>query len=1061
MKSDEKSIEKLLQSLQERAKELKCIYRVEEILSDLDSSLEEICQAIIRAIPPGWQYPEVCQARIILDNREYRSDDFRETEWKQSADIMANNLRVGEVAVYYMEKMPLEDEGPFLKEEVKLINTIAERLGHYLVHKKMREIVKDWESFQHSEDGYHGQWRVVVRMLQQSDSNLYLSIARKMLNYLCWSGISEAEKILLDYNPKEIVDSPKLPDTWNQPLEKRPLIMPPGFDKSVFRIAARYVSDEQILKLIQKWIHEDKLSFLVQVVNRNLSLADVADAIRRYYYLAEEEKGIKSPNERGIQVSLIRRFLSDQLDYINVIKNYIEISDFYHLLQNVIFSVESHGRLGGKSAGLYLASQIIRKKKADFKILENIRIPKTWHITSDVLLHFMHYNNFEEVVEQKYKDVNQVRLEYPHIVETFKRSPFPPDIARGLAMALDDFGDVPLIVRSSSLLEDRVGATFSGKYKSLFLANQGTKKERMEALTDAIAEVYASTFSPDPIEYRSERGLLDFGEEMGIIIQEVVGKRVGDYYFPAFAGVAFSHNEFRWSARIRREDGITRLVPGLGTRAVDRLADDYPIMVAPGQPDLRINLDPEEIYRYSPRKIDVINLKTNKFETVELNRMLREIEWDYPILKKLVSRYRDGHISRSMGYDIDFDDNDYILTFENLFKETNTVEKINTILNVLEETYGHPVDIEFAHDGEYFYLLQCRSQSSGDESQPAPIPKDIPDDQILFSASKFISNGRIPDITHIVYIGAEKYASLGSREKMLQVGRAVGKLNKLLPKRQFILMGPGRWGSRGDINLGVSVTYSDISNTAALVEVARKKGNYVPDLSFGTHFFQDLVESQIRYLPLYPDEPGNLFNEVFLRKAENLLPQMVPRFAHLSDCIKLIEVPQNTDGKILRVLMNADLDECIAFFTDPATDTEQPITGRLPEYEQKSSFWLWRHKMVEKMAREIDAERLGVVGMYLFGSTKNATAGPGSDIDLLIHFRGSEGQRDLLNEWLRGWSQCLAEFNYLRTGYRSEGLLDVHIITDEDIEKKTSYASKIGAITDPARKLPLGNQSKQ
>ncbi|MBK6678651.1 MAG: hypothetical protein IPG53_00820 [Ignavibacteriales bacterium] len=99
-------------------------------------------------------------------------------------------------------------------------------------------------------------------------------------------------------------------------------------------------------------------------------------------------------------------------------------------------------------------------------------------------------------------------------------------------MALDDFGDRPIIVRSSSLLEDQVGSAFSGKYKSLFLANQGSKPERLSALMDAIAEVYASTFGPDPIEYRTERGLIDFHEEMGIMIMEVVGTRVGDYFFP-------------------------------------------------------------------------------------------------------------------------------------------------------------------------------------------------------------------------------------------------------------------------------------------------------------------------------------------------------------------------------------------------------------------------------------------------------------------------------------------------------------------------------------------------
>ena len=153
---------------------------------------------------------------------------------------------------------------------------------------------------------------------------------------------------------------------------------------------------------------------------------------------------------------------------------------------------------------------------------------------------------------------------------------------KGLAVALDDIGDKPLIVRSSSLLEDRIGSAFSGKYKSLFLANRGSKRDRLAAVCDAVAEVYASTFSPDPIEYRAERGLLDLHEEMGIMIQEVVGTQVGRYYLPAFGGVAFSNNEFRWSPRISREDGLVRLVPGLGTRAVDRLERRLPRPVFAG-----------------------------------------------------------------------------------------------------------------------------------------------------------------------------------------------------------------------------------------------------------------------------------------------------------------------------------------------------------------------------------------------------------------------------------------------------------------------------------------------
>jgi hypothetical protein len=671
------------------------------------------------------------------------------------------------------------------------------------------------------------------------------------------------------------------------------------------------------------------------------------------------------------------------------------------------------------------------------------------------LLGFVRFNKLDEVVEQKYKDINQVRLEYPHVIHTFKDSRFSPEIVQGLSMVLDELGGVPLIIRSSSLLEDSLGAAFSGKYKSLFLANQGNKHERLRALLDAIAEVYASTFGPDPIEYRAERGLLDFSEEMGIMIQGVVGTRIGDYFFPAFAGVAFSRNEFRWSPRISREDGLIRMVPGLGTRAVDRVSDDYPVLVAPRQPGLRVNVAPEEIVHYSPKKIDVINLKTNTFETLEIADLVRKHGAEMPLIEKLVSVYDGHHLRRPLAMQLDFEKDSLAFTFDGLLAESPLVKQVHGILRLLEEKMGTPVDIEFAHDGKNFYLLQCRPQSYSQESGPAPIPKDVPADRVVFTANRYISNGRVRDITHIVYVDPLKYADLPSRDDLVAVGRAVGKLNKLLPKRQFLLMGPGRWGSRGDIKLGVSVTYSDINNTAALIEIARKKGNYMPDLSFGTHFFQDLVEGQIRYIPLFPDDEGIQFNERFLTGAPNILSEVLPEYAELADVVRLIDVPQATGGNVLRVLMNAELSEAIGLLAKPETGEGQVETRAAETGRPAEQTWLWRHRMAEHIASELDPERSGVVGFYVFGSTKNATAGLGSDIDILIHFRGTDRQREDLVTWLNGWSLCLDEINYLRTGYRTGGLLDVHIVTDEDIANKTSYAVKIGAVTDAARPLPL------
>jgi hypothetical protein len=1057
MSDRDKPVNKMILELQERFKELTCLYQIEELLTTPGATIKDIFNCIIKAIPPGWQYPDLCQVRIIYEKIHYCSSDFKETPWFQKADIIFQGKSVGSIEVYYVKAIQVEDEGPFLKEERKLLNTISERLSHFIMQRHLEESLHEMERIKKDIlENRRAEWKVIVDLLSSTDQNLLMRITRKMMNYLCRSGISQACMLLqnISINHDEELDE-------NRPAQKKIISNVKYLTDETFAIAEKSLSDDEIIFCIQKWIKEDKSSFLVNTLeNPDSLITEIADAIRRYKQLSIEDMEFPPFVEKGLRVSLIRRFFTDQLQFINVAKNYIEINDFYELFQRIILPLKGHGKLGGKSSGLFLAMQILKKTSEHAELFKNLKSPKTWYITSDGLLSFFRYNNLEDVVEQKYKEIDQVRQEYPHIIQVFKNSHMSPEIVKGLSMALDDFGDRPLIVRSSSLLEDRMGTAFSGKYKSLFIANQGTKQERLEALIDAIEEVYASTLGPDPIEYRAERGLLDFHEEMGIMIQEVVGTRVGKYFLPAFAGVAFSNNEFRWSPRIKREDGLVRLVPGLGTRAVDRVSDDYPKLIAPGQPGLKVNVSVEETVRYAPKKIDVINLETNKFETIEIKDLLKKYGNEYQGVNRIFSIYEDDNLKTPMGFEIDFEKDDLIVTFDGLLNNTSFVKQMNIVLTLLKEKMETPVDIEFASDGKDFYLLQCRPQSYAEGAVAAPIPKDIPEDRIIFSANRYVSNGKVPDITHIVYVDPENYNRISSLSDLTDVGIAVGKLNKLLPKRQFILMGPGRWGSRGDIKLGVNVTYSDINNTAVLIEIARKKGNYLPDLSFGTHFFQDLVESSIRYLPLYPDDEGIIFNERFLKRSHNILPDILPDYSFLSDILHVIDVPQSADGMIMNILMNADLDEAVGLLSQPKSTGD--IREEKEEYLEQPSeeYWRWRLYMAERIAAKLNPSIFPVKALYIFGSTKNAMAGPGSDIDLLVHFDGSEKQKRELLAWLHGWSFCLSELNFLRTGYKTDGLLDIHIVTDEDILKKTSYAVKIGAVTDAARPLVIGNGMK-
>ena len=1054
------AVSALFSTLHERAKELSCLYRIEEILSLYDVPLEDVFRQVIEAIPAGWQFPDCSQAQITYGSEVFESPEFEETPYSQCAEIRVQDASVGRLCVSYRKATPESDCGPFMKGEVKLIQTVAERLGHFILHQRLRGMYEQISDDRRDASGEKRRWRIALDLLRNTNPNLLIRVSRKMMNHLGWRGVSEARGLLQRFSGDRVADG--LLGDSNLPQNRESMDRFFELTEETFRIASANLTDDEILDRIQKWINEDRSSSAVKnLENVYADLAEVLDGMRRLKLLAPE--GIQLPRSlaNSVRVALIRRFFTEQLEFINVAKKFIDIEDFFDLMERIVFPSGSHGKLGGKSAGLFLASRILKQAARRTKIIGLVKKPKTWYVTSDGLIAFTTYNNLDDVHEQKYKDIEVVRQEYPHLVQVFKNSTFPPEIVKGLSVALDDFGDVPLIVRSSSLLEDRLGTAFAGKYKSLFLANQGDKQQRLEALLDAVAEVYASIFSPDPIQYRAERGLLDFYEEMGIMIQEVVGTKVGKYFFPAYAGVAFSRNEFRWSPRIKREDGLLRIVPGLGTRAVDRVSDDYPVLVAPSQPNLRVNVSVDDVIRYSPKRIDLIDLEDNTFLTKDIKEILKEVGHEFPALTKTFSIHQDGLLQRPMGLATDIGKSDAIVTFDGLISGTPFMLQLEAILKTLSMALGVPVDIEFASTGTDFYILQCRPQSQASEGVAMEIPANIPEEAILFTAGKHVSNGRVADITHIVYVEPDRYGELAEFADLLAVGQAVGKLNKILPRRQFILMGPGRWGSRGDIKLGVRVTYSEINNSAMLIEVARKKGNYAPDVSFGTHFFQDLVESGIRYLPLYPDDDGVKFNERFLLEAPNKLAEFCPECTLLTDALRVIDVPEATGGKVLRVLMNADRELAVGFFANPEAAVRTACEAGTAVPREDEDHFRWRQRMAERIAYHCGGQPWGVRGVYFLDESDGKEIDPAGPIKLIIHFLGGGRQRKELETWLQGWSLSLAEMNYFRTGFHSEGLLEVHYLTDEKIRGEKDVAARIKVASDSVRELPLGPKAQK
>ena len=284
----------------------------------------------------------------------------------------------------------------------------------------------------------------------------------------------------------------------------------------------------------------------------------------------------------------------------------------------------------------------------------------------------------------------------------------------------------------------------------------------------------------------------------------------------------------------------------------------------------------------------------------------------FPMLDKIISIHRDGELYLPTGQHVDADPSAVCVTFDKLLRATPFVERVRDILARLEDVYGVPVDVEFAIDGEKLYILQCRTQPQAPQVGTVIIPDDIPEEDILFDARRYVRTGIVEQAEYIVYVDPAAYDAVPTRERRFELARVVGRVNRKLAPRSFILLGPGRWGSN-DIRLGVPVRYADINHCALLIEVARQKDGFCPEVSFGTHFFQDLVEAGIHYLPLYPDDEGIHFNHAFLTQPHNALPHVLPDDAGFADDVRVIHVPAVTNGRKLTVVMDGETDRAIAY----------------------------------------------------------------------------------------------------------------------------------------------------
>ena len=738
-------------------------------------------------------------------------------------------------------------------------------------------------------------------------------IHRELLMELHHRGIANIDAIHDEARQRAGLDVKEALDDPNQPARDRWGDAEKTFVEEITREhVCRHFTTADVDDLVNLTLKREKVETLDRVANLStVSFAELAEQIHRFCELPLGETKLDRAEVIGTRVGLTRHLISDQLEFIGIAKNFLRIRDFDDLTRRIIGSNDGMGRIGGKAGGMVLAHRILSDMEAGSDPYLPVAIPDSYFLRSDVVEEFLRLNRLDEYQSQKYKSIEDVTREYPLIRGVFRNGDFPLKIVHELRRILGEIGNDPLIVRSSSLLEDRFGTAFCGKYRSVFVANQGTLEQRLQALLGAIAEVYASVMAPDPLLYRREHNLIDYVEEMAVLIQRVVGVQFGQYLFPPFAGVAFSRNEYRWSPRIKREDGLMRVVMGLGTRAVDRSGSEFPRMVALGDPTLRPESSVQEILRGAQRTVDVVDTKMNRLRSIRLEELLSSGD-EFPMLDKIVSVHREGELYAPTLERVNAEASSLCITFDKLIRSTPFIDRIHAILARLEQVYGCPVDIEFATDGKKFYILQCRALSTAKEFPPVSIPKNIPDHDVIFEARRYVRGGLIEGLEYLVYIQASKYYALPSRQRRLELARVIGRINQKLEPRSFALMGPGRWGS-SDILLGVPIRYADLNRCRLLIEVARQKDGFCPEVSFGTHFFQDLVEAGIDYIPLYPDEDGTRFNEEFLVKSPNALADIVPKDAEFAGDIQVIHIPKVSGGRTLTVAMDGENDRALGY----------------------------------------------------------------------------------------------------------------------------------------------------
>ncbi|MDD5546450.1 MAG: PEP/pyruvate-binding domain-containing protein [Candidatus Omnitrophica bacterium] len=753
------------------------------------------------------------------------------------------------------------------------LNSIIKERGEgvYYVFDCLSDLLSAWAN-----DLMIGNFfKITCPYLYELNTIAYFSILRNRHSFKTVARIREITQLLIDvyeYEGRYYVHPLKV---WNR--YSPTMFLPHLMSKDRFVPIANSVDTARLFSNILKKGAKNTRRILDYWDRLFMKVEDLAS------------KAGSQDEKKGMVKQLCRIMIAREEKLLSLVEEYYSLEDLLGIKSKMIGT----GFIGGKAVGMLLARNMLLKERS-LGMEKYFEPHDSFYVGSDVFYTYIVENGWWKLrMEQKTKEG------YFSVAEALREKMlggiFPEEIKEQFRQMVEYFGQSPIIVRSSSLLEDSFGNAFAGKYESIFLVNQGSPEERYNKFTEAVRRIYASAMNKDALAYRLQRGLDQADEQMALLVQRVSGAYHSDYFFPDIAGVGISYNTFVWNKDMDPKAGMLRIVAGLGTRAVNRVEGDYPRIAALDMPLVKPLAGAKDMQRFSQHDLDVLNIKENRLEAVPLRQLLAdkvEINLEY-------TGARDYEAARRMEEAGKAAEDHWILTFDKLFSGTSFGDIMQKMLKLLEKRYGYPLDIEFTvnfkKDGTFqINLLQCRPLQTKGLGKKVEFPENIKKEDIIFrSKGSFLGGNISQPIKRMIFIDPQKYSALPLSSKY-DIARAVGGLNKLITDREALpcfLMGPGRWGTTTP-SLGVPVSFSEINNMAVLGELAFAGANCAPELSFGTHFFQDLVETNIFYVALFPESGQTFFNRGLIDSYRNLFRELAPSYGKYEDVIRVCDPPK-------------------------------------------------------------------------------------------------------------------------------------------------------------------------